>query len=282
METGPECIPCLLRHARELARNNLPGPDREPFHQAVMDCLARFDRRMPPPLFAGEMYRVLERMAGIRDPYAQQKAFSNRRALELVPGLERLISSFPDPLEAGMRIAAAGNIIDFGIHDAPCLELEKTAERSLRAPFAVDSTAELFCRLRGGGSVLYIGDNAGEIVLDRLFIQVMRPARVVFAVRSAPIINDATLLDARQAGLTEVCEVVESGSRVSGTPLDLCTDEFRELFFSCDTVISKGQGNFETLFGSGREVFYLLMAKCPVIASRIGAPMGSFIALKEG
>lgn len=282
METGPECIPCLLRHTRDLARNNLPGPDREIFYEAVMDLLARFDRKNPPPLFAGEMYRVLERMAGIPDPYAEQKASSNRRALALVPTLEKVISSSSDPVEAAMRIAVAGNIVDFGVHDAPDCGLEETVERALRTPFAVDCTAELLPRLRGGGSVLYIGDNAGEIVLDRLFIQRISPARVTFAVRSAPIINDATLPDARQAGLTGVCEVVESGSPVSGTPLELCTEEFRELFFSCGTVISKGQGNFETLSGSGREVFHLLVAKCPVIASRTGAPLGSFIALKEG
>ena len=95
METGPECIPCLLRHARDLARNNLPGPDREIFYMAVMDRLSRFDRKNPPPLFAGEMYRVLERMAGIPDPYAGQKDSSNRRALRLVSRLEKVISSFP-------------------------------------------------------------------------------------------------------------------------------------------------------------------------------------------
>jgi len=282
METGPECIPCLLRHARDLARNNLPGPDREIFYMAVMDRLSRFDRKNPPPLFAGEMYRVLERMAGIPDPYAGQKDSSNRRALRLVSRLEKVISSFPDPVEAALRIAVAGNIVDFGVNDAPGCGLEETVDRALRSRFAVDCTAELLMRLRGEGSVLYIGDNAGEIVLDRLFIQRIRPSRVIFAVRSAPIINDATILDARQAGLTGVCTVVESGSPVSGTPLELCTEEFRELFFSSGIVISKGQGNFETLSGSGREVFHLLVAKCPVIASRTGAPMGSFIALKEG
>lgn len=282
MRTRPECIPCLVRHTRELARDNLPGHAREPFFAAVMERLSAFDHSNAPPLFAREMYDVLKHMAGVIDPYAEKKDLSNRRALELVPRLEKLISSSEDPLDTAMRIAAAGNIIDFGIHDATCLEIEETVERSLHAPFAVDFTLELRERLATARSVLYIGDNAGEVVMDRLFIERIGGERVTFAVRSAPIINDATLVDARQAGLTKVCAVVESGSEVSGTPLHLCTDAFRELFFSSPLVISKGQGNFETLFGSGREVFHLLMVKCPVIAAEIPAPMGSFIALKEG
>jgi damage-control phosphatase, subfamily I len=282
METRPDCIPCLVRHTRELARENLPEHAREPFFNAVMDRLAVFDPKNAPPLFAREMYDVLGAMAGITDPYAEKKAFSNRRAQELVPRLEHIISCSDDPLGTSLRIAAAGNVIDFGIHDAPCMEIEETVRQSLLAPFAVDFTAELRERLRGAERVLYIGDNAGEIVLDRLFIERIGRSCVTFAVRSAPIINDATLADARQAGLLEICTVVESGSRVSGTPLHCCNDAFRDLFFSSDVVISKGQGNFETLFGSGREVFYLLMVKCPVIAVEIGAPMGSFIALKEG
>jgi damage-control phosphatase, subfamily I len=282
METRPDCIPCLVRHTRELARENLPGHAQEPFFNAVMDRLSSFDRTNAPPLFAREMYDLLESMAGISDPYAEKKSFSNMRALELLPRLEEVISASADPLGTALRIAAAGNIIDFGIHDAPCMEIEETVRRSLETPFAVDATAELLKRLRQGATVLYIGDNAGEIVFDRLFIERIGPGRVTFAVRSAPIINDATILDARQAGLTEICDVVESGSPVSGTPLHLCTREFRERFSMADVVISKGQGNFETLSGSGREVFYLLMVKCPVIAAEIEAPMGSFIALKEG
>ncbi|HNY64985.1 MAG TPA: ARMT1-like domain-containing protein [Deltaproteobacteria bacterium] len=282
MQTRPDCIPCLVRHARELARDNLPEHDREPFFEAVMERLAAFDLENPPPLFARVMYDVLQGMSGTADPFARRKVESNRRALELVPRLEKMISDAPDPLDASLRMATAGNIIDFGIHDATCLRIEDTVHRALTTPFAIDSTPELGKRLREARSVLYIADNAGEIVLDMLFIRRIGPEKVTCAVRSAPIINDATLADARQAGLTELCRVVSSGSNVSGTPLGICTDGFRELFFSADVVISKGQGNFETLAWCGREVFYLLMVKCPVISAEVGVPLGSFVAPKRG
>ncbi len=279
MRTFPDCIPCLERHARELAAEHLPEGARGPFIKAVLRSIDAFDMNNPPPVFALLMYDMLRDMAGIYDPYAENKRLFNRKALDLYPRLKDIITGSSDPLDTGLRLAVAGNIIDFGTDAGHGIPIEETIARALHSRFAFDDRQLLFSRLQNAKTVLYIADNAGEIVFDRLFIEAIGPERVICAVRSAPIINDATIQDAEEAGLTDICRVMESGSRASGTLLDLCSPEFRSLFSSADLVISKGQGNFETLEGSGREIFHLLMVKCPVIAREIGAAMGSFIAL---
>ncbi len=271
-----------MKHAGELASENLPAHTRNAFISDIRDRIGRFDFDNPPPLFALEMYGVLKIMAGTDDPYAEHKALYNRKALALYPRFKEMVSGSADPLDAALRIAVAGNIIDFGIHDANDIRIEETVQASLGAVFFHDDTKELKERLKSLNSVLYIADNAGEIVMDKLFIEQIGPGRVTCAVRSAPIINDATKLDAEQAGLDSICTVIASGSKASGTPLGLCSDEFRSIFASADVVIAKGQGNFETLAPTGRDVFHLMMVKCPVISRETGAPLGSFLAMKKG
>jgi damage-control phosphatase, subfamily I len=281
MQTYPECIPCLIRHAGELAKHNLPDHARQGFLDEILAGIEGFDRSKAPPFFALEMYRTLRRRSGLDDPYAGRKALSNRKALDLVQKLRLAIESSPDRLEACLRIAVAGNIIDFGIDENHGAGMEETLERAQHARFAVDDSPELKARLRHARQVLYIADNAGEIVFDRLLIEEIGPGRVTCAVRSAPIINDATLLDAAQAGLDRICRVIASGSEASGTPLELCSNELRNLVAGSDVVISKGQGNFETLCDAGREVFHLFMVKCQVISDEVGAPLGSFMVMNR-
>jgi len=181
-------------------------------------------------------------------------------------------------------MAVAGNIIDFGLGAHGCEEIavEDTIMNALDSPFAVNDIPELIERLGDAEHILYVADNAGEIVLDRIFIEHIGPDRVTCAVRSAPVINDATLTDAAQAGLDRLCRVIPSGSEAPGTPLSLCSEEFLECFAAADLVISKGQGNFETLDAPGREVFHLFMVKCPVVSQEVDVPMGSFMAMKRG
>ncbi|HOE72855.1 MAG TPA: ARMT1-like domain-containing protein [Deltaproteobacteria bacterium] len=281
MRTRLECIPCLMRQAAGLAGENLPERMQEPFIRRVLEDLVRFDFAGPPPMFTRGIYRLLKDMDGNDDPFEAQKALFNRQALMLYPGLKQLVESRPDPLEAALRIAVAGNVIDFGIHDPSGIAIEQTIANALNSTFAVNRIPALVEELESAQSVLYLADNAGEIVLDRLFIERIGPGRVTCALRSAPVINDATVADAIQAGLDKICRVVPSGSDAPGTPLELCSEEFRGLFRSADVVISKGQGNFETLDAPGRGVFHLMMAKCPVVAREVGVPLGSFIVAKK-
>jgi uncharacterized protein with ATP-grasp and redox domains len=282
MRTHLTCIACLVRQASSLAEESLDPRERERFMRRVLERAARFDYASPPPLFTREIYRILREIDGTGDPFGEKKDFYNRMALSLEPRLREIAVSRPRPLEAALRMAVAGNIIDFGVHGSHEIEVEDTILSALDAPFAVDHASELAERLERAGSVLYVADNAGEIVLDRLLIELIGPHRVTCAVRSAPVINDATLADARQVGLFGLCRVIASGSDAPGTPLELCSEEFLQCFEEADVVIAKGQGNYETLEAPGREIFHLMMVKCPVVSRDLGAPEGSFIIMERG
>jgi uncharacterized protein with ATP-grasp and redox domains len=188
------------------------------------------------------------------------------------------VNEAPDPLETAVRLSIAGNIIDFGpVREYDLLDV---VERVLAQPFAVDHGAALREALARVDHVLYLADNAGETVFDRLLIEQLE-LPVLYAVKGGPTLNDATREDALAAGLDQVAEVVSNGSDAPGTILDRCSKEFRKLYDEAELVIAKGQANYETLSAEGPRVFFLLQTKCPVIARDVGVPTGS-IVLKQG
>ncbi|HDP24203.1 MAG TPA: DUF89 family protein [Deltaproteobacteria bacterium] len=281
MRTYPECVACLVRQAVDLTLNNVPEHEQHAVLKVLVTGIANADFSLPPPMVAMEMYELLRTCTGIEDPYAAAKNASTHKALGYASELSELIARSADPLDTAMRIAVAGNIIDFGINSPDPGRIHETVSKALHASFAIDYSPELKERLALGGNVLYLADNAGEIVFDRLLIQQIGPERVTCAVRDMPVINDATLSDATRSGLSQICRVITSGSRAPGTPRQMWTDEFRQHFQEADVVISKGQGNFETLSHIDRDVFFLFMVKCGVISREVGAPLHSFIALKQ-
>ena len=279
MQTSIECIGCLVRQAVDIARLNIPADSREVFIREVLRRLAGFDYESSPPIMAMEMYEILRDLTSINDPFAEIKAVYNEKALAFFPRLKEIMASSPYPIDTAIRIAVAGNIIDFAAGNHGAVPIEETLNSALVAPFAIDHMDRLKDRIKDAGSILYLADNAGEIVFDRVLIEEIGPERVTCAVRDVPIINDATMEDASAAGLDDICTVISSGSKAPGTPLELCSDEFRDLFYSVDTVIAKGQGNYETLTHTGRDIFFLFMVKCPIISREVGVALNSFIAM---
>ena len=146
--------------------------------------------------------------------------------------------------------------------------------------FAIDHLSQFRQALAANGELLFLGDNAGETVFDRILIETL-DVPVTYAVRGGPIINDATRDDAIAAGLDQVAAIVDNGAAVPGTLLKHCTEEFQQRFHSANLIIAKGQGNYESLSGSGAPIFFALQAKCPVIASDLGVPLKSFILKNE-
>jgi len=175
------------------------------------------------------------------------------------------------------RLAIAGNVIDLGAKaDLKEDDARTAVARSMEEPFHGDLDA--FRRaVESAERILYLGDNAGEIVFDRLLIEQLSPRPVVFAVRGVPVINDATVHDALQAGLQNLVEVIDNGSDAPGTVLADCSEEFRRRFHDADLIVSKGQGNFETLFGETAPIFFLFKVKCPVVALHTGLPVGTHV-----
>lgn len=143
-------------------------------------------------------------------------------------------------------------------------------------------SSELKEALSTAKTVLYLGDNAGEIVLDKLFIETLMHPNLYFAVRGAPVINDATLDDAQYVGIDAVADVISNGYDAPSTIVDRCSPQFQELFNKADVIISKGQGNLEGLLEkTDKQVYFLLMVKCDVIAEALGVKKGDFVVRKQ-
>jgi len=220
------------------------------------------------------VYRKVRELTGVRDPYKAVKAAHIKEARAIYPELIEIKNQSEDELRTAIRIAIAGNVIDLGINKP--LELVKDVRRTLAAEFAIFDYRAFKARLAEAKTILYLGDNAGESVFDKILIQELK-RKVVYAVRSAPIINDVTREDAMASGLAEVAELVDSGSAAPGTVLEMCTPDFRQRFDAADLIISKGQGNYEALSDCHRQVFFLLKAKCVVVAEHLGVKMGDIV-----
>lgn len=280
MRTYLDCYPCFLQQALTAAR--FTGVDDKAQYAILQEVLAEmttFELISTPPELSARVHEIVRAHTNHDDPYQQAKQTSTEQALALYPRLKAMIDDADTPLDTALRLAIAGNIIDFARPQD--YDLWAVIERMLTQSFAVDDRAALRDRLAEADEVLYLADNAGETVFDRLLIETLAPP-VVYVVKDGPALNDATREDAVAAGLDAVTTVVSNGARSVGTLLDRCSDEFRARFDAAELIIAKGQANYETL--SGRDdprIFFLLQAKCPVIARDLGASVGSMIAKQD-
>lgn len=270
MKTAVDCLPCFMRQSLQVARIAKSSPELQlRIVQKIAALIAGLDANLDPPANAGQIYQAIAEITGCDDPYRQLKKKSNSEALKILPSLQREILTAKSQLSTCLRFAIAGNSIDYGAFAS--VDIEGALDACRKNPFAIDHSAILLDRfdaLQKGASVLYLADNCGEIVYDRLLVEYLfrRGFTITLAVKDGPIINDALLEDALTAGLDRFARIISNGSRCPGTVLDQCSPQFRQMFASADVVISKGQGNFESLSDTDREVFFLLMLKCRVAA----------------
>ena len=275
MKTYLDCYPCFLRQALSAARHAQASVElQRHILLETMDQLRTLPAQATPPVMAELIHRMVRRETHTADPYAQSKRDATAQALTLLPAVRERVRAAPDPLETAVRIAIAGNIIDDGAADH--FELQGTLTRVLEQPFAIDGLTQLRQALKGAETILYLADNAGETVFDRLLIEtIARP--VTYVVKAGPVINDATREDALAADLGAVSHIIDSGSDAPGTLLDRCSPAFREQFARAPLIIAKGQANYETLSEIQAPVFFLLLVKCPIIADDLGVPNGSVV-----
>lgn len=273
-----DCIPCLIRQTLGSVRLSLEDPvQQERAIREVLKSMAFMEMRSPPPILARQIHRRIREITGKEDPYREAKARFNRMALEMLPELASRVAASPDPFFLAVRLAIAGNVIDLGAKtNLGGTEARASVTGCLEEPFHGDidqfrQAADRAVR------ILYLADNAGEIVFDRLLIERLGPARVTVAVRGSAVINDATMRDALEAGVADLTEVIDNGFDAPGTVLRQCSEEFRRRFCEADMIISKGQGNLETLAGIPAPIFFLFKVKCQVIASHTGLPVGTHV-----
>jgi uncharacterized protein with ATP-grasp and redox domains len=249
----------------------------------VLGTLAEAELSLPPPVHARLTNRIVREHTGVTDPYLADKQRSNELALRLVGECRGKLAAAGDPLAMAVRLAAAGNIIDFGVHgEVDPAQVEATIEHALDAPLDPDTLARLREQTAKASKILYLADNAGELAFDRLLIEQFPQGTVTVAVKSAPVLNDALRADAAAVGIPDVARVIENGGDIPGTWLPETSAEFQELLTSADVVISKGQGNFETLTEPPREIFFLLKVKCLMVSRHLEEPIGTVVLKASG
>lgn len=282
MKTHLDCIPCFVRQTVEAVRFTTGDASiQERVIRDVLQRVAEMNMRQSPPEMAQWIHRQIREFTDNGDPYDRVKDQFNNLGLQLLPDLRRMVHDSPCPLETAVRVAIAGNVIDFGINGSLCeADVHNAIRESLSEPLR-GNLEEFAEAIRTAQSILYLADNAGEIVFDRLLIEQLPYTKVTLAVRGAPILNDATITDAKSAGLTEIVEVIDNGSDAPGTILGDCSEEFQHHFTTADLVVAKGQGNYESLNESVQNIYFLLKVKCPVVATHLGCDVGEMILKKS-
>jgi len=228
-----------------------------------------------PAVLSQMVYELTASITGNPDPYRAIKRDQNERALRLEPRLRAMVAESDDPLVTALHLAGAGNVIDLGVQQAGGIDVQATIEQVMRERFAVDHTEAFKESLAGSRDLLYLLDNAGEIVFDKVLIdELAKHTQVTAVVKAAPIINDALREDAEQVGITGMCEVIDNGGGFVGSPLEMISDAFRTRLDQAGMVLGKGQGNYETLNEYPGDVFFVLKAKCESIARHMGVQYG--------
>lgn len=273
------CYPCFLRQAElALGHTNLDEEHKHIIMRSVMEALKKIDPKDSPAAASTIMHRKIREMVGY-DPFSIIKMKYNNYALQMHSDLATIISDSKDRLEAAARLAIAGNVIDFGIYRA--VDIGATVRRALDEPLDVDNYAEFKEAVSTHKEILYLLDNAGEIVFDMLLItELQLMGKIVCAVvRGEPVINDCTMSDAKHVALTTMCKVLDNRSDAVGTVIEEMPEPLRKAMLASSTlVISKGQANFETLYDrSGPNTFFLFQSKCEVISLQLGLPKGAML-----
>ena len=290
MRTYLDCIPCFFKQALEAARLAGASPrTQKRILNRLGGTLSKLSLDSSPPEMGRIIYGLVNKMTHRKDPYKKIKAKSNALALKLYDKLKNKVRHSGDRLLTALSLAIAGNIIDYGVKNS--LDVKKELKRILseESKAIKEENRKLFNypefkrALRKARTVLYLGDNAGETVFDRILIEeiknLYKGKRIIYAVKEKPIINDALVEDAEKCGIGKTAEIISSGLDIPGTVLSLCSKKFLKIFKNTDMVISKGQGNFEALSYAKKPIFFLFMAKCPVVAMHVGCNVGDVILL---
>jgi hypothetical protein len=275
MKTYLDCLPCFLQQTLRAGR---VATDDEKILKQLLDDVGMMLKDIPlentPPETGMLIYQKISQITGNKDPYKKIKKTNIEKALSLYPELKEKVSNSEDRLLVAIRFAIAGNVIDLGVNKE--FDIVNEIKKILTQDFAVFDYSKFKTALNNAENILYIGDNAGEAVFDKILIEELNKP-VTYVVREIPVINDVTKEEARFIGIDKVAKIVSSGTTAPGTILDLCDEKFIDMFNTADLIISKGQGNYEGLSGVDRSLFFLLKAKCKIIATNIGVQENDII-----
>ena len=278
------CIACFMRQAVETVQRATDDPHvRLEVIKEVCRLVDTVTEETTPPDFAEQLYATVYRMTGNPDPFVEVKREANALVMAIEPRLREVVEQSRDPLLVAVKLSIVGNSMDLGVvHEYG--DVKGLAHRVLSTGLAMDDYGTFVERLRSARHVAVVGDNNGEIVFDRLLLEQMKRmnnCRYTYIVRGGPVINDVTREDALAVGIDRLADIVDTGVAAPGLVLSTCSDAARRVFYEADMVVSKGQGNYESLSDASREMFFLLLVKCDVVAKDLGAPVGGAVVLRR-
>jgi len=268
MKLRLECVVCYLRQALDAAK--MATDDKNLHEEVLRKSLAiasDFNLDSCGFILQGKIKKMIEKILPKSDPYSRVKKKFNSIALGMENRLKDIIKNSEDPFETSLRISLAGNIIDFG----PGIKLNETVlNEAIKKSFSQKldrKRVELLKKnIDEAKKILFIGDNAGEIVMDKIFLEYLPREKITYVVRGGPAINDSTMEDAEAVGMVDYVNVVTTGLDMPAAILPYCSKEFLDEYNMSDLVIAKGQGNYEVLCDEEKNIFFLLKIKCPVVA----------------
>ena len=270
----PDCIPCILKMTiSSLRKLPLDESSVKALYADILQipALRGLVWDITSPEIIEDVWKKIVAKVNSRDPFYEAKLRQNERITTLYPFLEKMVNEATDPLKLAVKLSILGNSMDFMVADSS-LAIEESIEAKAKLPLSDKNYSMFRQQLQVTRRLLIFGDNAGEIVFDRLLIEELLKADVelTYCVKSRPIINDATMEDARAAGIDALVPVIETGSGDIGINFDNVSEEFLAAFRSADLILTKGHGNFETCHDLAENIYFLLKVKCDVVARELG------------
>ena len=286
MKMKDQCLPCLVNQVIKVA-DITQAPDREESYKKIFAFLAQMDFQKTNPEVIGETFAILKEHLKNDDPYYEVRKYYNTLLMDMSESIEEHIGSDEYPFYQAVKYAVIGNIIDFNpIYNRTMEEIMKFINDAEHLAFTINHVEALQKDIQEAKTLLYLGDNCGEICLDKLLIKQMKKEnpnlKVYFGVRGAAVVNDSVEADAYDVGIDEYATIISNGDYALGTVLERTSETFRKVFESADVVIAKGQANYECLSEyEKKKIYFLLMAKCQVIANDIGVGTNSLVCLNK-
>ncbi len=277
MKLHPECLPCAGEFGLRTIRRSVQDEKRVwDVLKDIMKFISYADSEWTPAHLGTKIMKLVSEKTGVIDPYKQDKIIQNRIAIEIYPKLKKLVQEADDPLRLSLMISAAGNVIDLGVSGE--FDLNGTINKIMDIEFARDETETFRKKIQWSKKLLFISDNAGEIIFDRILLETIDSSvEKIVSVKSGPVLNDITINEIQETGIMNTAKVIETGSSSLGIIWEDVSSEFKAVFNDADIIIAKGHANIETLDDANREIFFLLKAKCNVVAKELGVPAGSFV-----
>ncbi|WP_238916901.1 ARMT1-like domain-containing protein [Clostridium sp. YIM B02555] len=285
MKMHDKCLPCVVNQVIKVA--NITGVEnKEELLREVFVYLSKMDFEITTPEIIGEIFGMVKKYTNNPDPYKETRNYYNDMFLKLIPEFEKKIEQAGNSFELAVQYAIVGNIIDFNpIHNTLLEDIFDCFEKMDKLEFAIDDSKILIEDILNSKELLYLGDNCGEICMDKILLKKIKElnpgVKIFFGVRGKPVVNDSIAEDAYFVGIDEYAEVIDNGDGSLGTVLTRTSPKFKEIYKNADVVIAKGQANYECLSEEKKNIYFLLMTKCDVIANDIGVPEKKMICMKN-